>query len=1051
MAVNPQKFLPSAKSSSVKISKNLIKGSSQVAISEKSLENIGIIRIKVIEIDKILKGTLAAEKKNLIDKKKEESTKRREKTEEKLETNPRAEKASIKMPQLPRMGFLDWVKNFIGNIILGYFAVRMVDYLPKIIPIIKFIGQATDFVLDLGGKLLDGLVTFVDWGYKAYDATRGFVKNLFGNAEAKQFDQLSSALNKFLNLVIIAGMVTAGSGGFGGRGGGGTKPGVGGKPRVTTSGGGRAGRIDVRNPLRQRPDVTTGVGGKPQLRLPGTAARVTTSAAAKKGLLSSVRPFLKRVPLPVVGALIDFGLSWALGENPGRAAFRAIGAGILGTIGGGLAGALGLAGGPLAVATAALGAIAGGSLGDMAGGALYDLFFGGKKAKSPTKKMAGGGITRGGKTPGGVRRSLGGRKGKTKKYKRTIAPRKPGEVKTTSPGSDVGGEEKLFGIFPNPFKKVVDKYNPFKNVASAGKNLGESDYFGPIFAIASKIILGQKPSQSDYQNVGLGINMLVAKGINDGKLKGGLAAAFAEGGFVDPKTLDAISQGGDISDWVAKSFKDATDSNAQKTLREIQDNLRLKGADTPNAPTGQEEQDQEPGSLGSSGAPSAPGNAHPGWARIYELARKAGDPFPEVTASQWAIESGYGKYKTGKNNPFGQTGTHPKYGGTTLATPRDPGGGSKTFMNFGSESEAVAFRVKRWVPEYGNAKTPYEALMNIQKHGGRGRYAQGWPTRAFPEGDWMGYVRSVSGIIKSNGGNPNRPRVSGVAPSLDSMDGKAGSLPGGVTSRRMLTGPSQYIGWSTDYHIDTKFHRSLGMGNMVSAMDRLANAYSSRGRKIEFSNEGVAGSVWNPNASSKEKRSLLQRAIDAHSHSTFMRREGFLPFDYFIPKKNDPRGRYGKSAEGAEILLPSFGGKIDVGTKYGGYGKSAEIYSGNKMVALTGHGDTRYEKGGFTKNGPHMAMIGEKGREFVIDADSTAAIEQTFPGFLSAINEAKYKDAINVLRNFASYESEAPQTIFVPLPEMAEQGMVDSEYSGGSMFISGGEESDPFSSLYIGG
>ena len=182
MAINTQKFLPSSKGGVLaKVNKTLIKSSSSVALSDKSVKNIGIIKVKVIEIDSILKGTLAAEKKKLNESKKQDSSKRREKIEEKLETKPKAESGKMKMPSLPRMGFLDWVKNFIGNVILGYFAVRLVDHLPKIIPIVKFLGKATDFVLGVGGKLLDGLVTFIDWGYKAYDATRGFVKNLFGN------------------------------------------------------------------------------------------------------------------------------------------------------------------------------------------------------------------------------------------------------------------------------------------------------------------------------------------------------------------------------------------------------------------------------------------------------------------------------------------------------------------------------------------------------------------------------------------------------------------------------------------------------------------------------------------------------------------------------------------------------------------------------------------------------------------------------------------------------------------------------------------------------
>ena len=199
MAINTQKFLPSSKGGILaKVNRSIIKSSSSTSLSEKSLKDLSVIKVNVIEIDSILKGTLAAEKKKLTESKRQDSSRRREKIEEKLETKPKAENGKIKMPSLPRMGFLDWVKNFIGNIILGYFAVRLVDHLPKIIPIVKFLGKATDFVIGVGGKLLDGLVTFIDWGYKAYDATRGFIKNLFGNSEAKQFDQLSSSLNQFL-------------------------------------------------------------------------------------------------------------------------------------------------------------------------------------------------------------------------------------------------------------------------------------------------------------------------------------------------------------------------------------------------------------------------------------------------------------------------------------------------------------------------------------------------------------------------------------------------------------------------------------------------------------------------------------------------------------------------------------------------------------------------------------------------------------------------------------------------------------------------------------
>ena len=90
-----------------------------------------------------------------------------------------------------------------------------------------------------------------------------------------------------------------------------------------------------------------------------------------KSLLKFARPILKRIP--IVGALIDFALSVALGENPGRAAFGAIGAALLGTIGTFL-------GGPI-------GTFIGGLAGDFAGRQLYDLFFNKSSSKDVAKQQ----------------------------------------------------------------------------------------------------------------------------------------------------------------------------------------------------------------------------------------------------------------------------------------------------------------------------------------------------------------------------------------------------------------------------------------------------------------------------------------------------------------------------------------------------------------------------------------------------------------------------------------------------------------------------------------
>ena len=227
-----------------------------------------------------------------------------------------------------------------------------------------------------------------------------------------------------------------------------------------------------------------------------------------------------------------------------------------------------------------------------------------------------------------------------------------------------------------------------------------------------------------------------------------------------------------------------------------------------------------------------------------------------------------------------------------------------------------------------------------------------------------------------------------------------GQTAAGTSTKGMITGPAGYsrIGAGAAYHVDTKFHSSLGMGGMISAMDKMADAYAARGKEIVFSGQGYARlKAYKSDLDPKEKKALLTSAIDAHSHSSFMRAEGFKPFDYYIPDTGI-RDLYHPSTEKAEIILPDFGGKTNVGALYSGYGKSANIFdSSGKHVAMTGHGDLAYAEGGETLATPHMALIGEKGKEFVVDADSYEPIERMLPGLFDAINEAEGEDAIAAL------------------------------------------------------
>lgn len=119
------------------------------------------------------------------------------------------------------------------------------------------------------------------------------------------------------------------------------------------------------------------IGGR---RLAQAGAVQATQAFVKKAALGLLRPVFKRIP--IVGGLIDFVISLALGEPVGRAAAKAVGA----TLGGALGTLIPIPG---------VGTIAGGILGDLVGGAIYDAITGGggstpKKAEAPQQKEVGG-------------------------------------------------------------------------------------------------------------------------------------------------------------------------------------------------------------------------------------------------------------------------------------------------------------------------------------------------------------------------------------------------------------------------------------------------------------------------------------------------------------------------------------------------------------------------------------------------------------------------------------------------------------------------------------
>ena len=182
-----------------------------------------------------------------------------------------------------------------------------------------------------------------------------------------------------------------------------------------------------------------------------------------------------------------------------------------------------------------------------------------------------------------------------------------------------------------------------------------------------------------------------------------------------------------------------------------------------------------------------------------------------------------------------------------------------------------------------------------------------------------------------------RAQAQPQTPAVPGAKGGSGAYASGLK-----TGPSARIGGSSEYHIDTKIKASLSMEQKIAMMDQLSRGYAAEGRVIEFSNAAVAGLVYSHNMSAKDKADLLNKAFAAHNlpRGRALDQGGFHSLDYYIPKSGE--NRFGKSAEGAEILVPSIdGGKLEYHTG-GNYGRFVVgVDKDGNVLYKTGHGDSK--------------------------------------------------------------------------------------------------------------
>ena len=958
MAVDIQKLLPQRPVANRTIV--LLSDTSIIKVGDRKKDKYAEVTEKIDTATKLLAGTLAEEKKRINDERREKEKESRAGQEADLEKGKKKKSERDLTVKKPKMSFLDRIKKFINDIIFGFLLIKLVDYAPVLVPIAKGIAATVKFIVDIAGKILNSLITLVDWGYKAYDWTRGAIKTLGGEEAAENFDKLSGALNKFLNAALIVAMASSGAMG----GDKPTKPGAG-RPtaRARTAASTKAARVRYARRFG---------GDAARRRFKGNVAGRGFSAAvakrtpqALKTIFKPLKPFLKRIPF--IGGLIDFAINYFILKEPlGKAAFKAIGSTIVAGIGAAIGSVIP---GPGTLVGAALGGMAGDALADT----IYDMIF--KKEKPKESKVEG-------KAEGGISsRTIGGEREDIGVTVKEDTQRKPDLVK-------IKGKEEL----SNDYSKV--------------------DYFGPMLAVSNKMILGEQISPRDYESIGQGFTNLYLDGMEDGEIKGKSG----------------------IKDWVTSSMEKEVEKN-KDTLKKVESESETEDEEDEETPTTAEGLianylkvklgiKPKPKTKTTAGTGTVAGDRDSATGALMDanIAGTELDLFQRLVLAESIGEGPVGMALVARSvlNRAGLIQSGKASTGTFLANDSSitgviMGRGQYQPISDGSINKTRTDAQMATALEAIKTAQNVDKLRGILKSEGyddstvtKMLAATGFRTgSAFRDASQQVNVTQHGNHFFNTAGNTGLLIVGGSiadaqAPSADIQDD---IKPG--RDKKL------YLHWTAGGYNDPigGYHSVItGDGKVHRKID-----YNKPGNHTESRNQNsvglaVAAMREVPKGSGKytdwPKPVQIDRLVEESAKIT--KAWGWKPSDININKVMT----HGEAGSGKDGYLPAVSRRpYNYGpTVWGGDGSrwdldmlspSQKIGDGGRQIRSMIK--AKYAMGGKTKPGPHLAMVGEEGTEFVIDHDSFKAIEQAAPGFLDLLNKAEGKKAADLLMNYTSY------------------------------------------------
>ena len=197
--------------------------------SKSSGDTLTLIKIKVFEIDKFLKGTLAQEKASAKKTKKSDEKQKRKNQEGLLEKNTPKPKGILKKITAPAKGLFDGIFNFISNILLGRLLVVLLQKNPNLPggSLLMFLANMAEKIIDIIIGTLDAFGSFLAFGQEKLDGIKSWLTKYGGDEAGEAFDGLLGGLTNLFNAVVIVGSIFA--------------LGAGTRPDVKGKGGGRRG------------------------------------------------------------------------------------------------------------------------------------------------------------------------------------------------------------------------------------------------------------------------------------------------------------------------------------------------------------------------------------------------------------------------------------------------------------------------------------------------------------------------------------------------------------------------------------------------------------------------------------------------------------------------------------------------------------------------------------------------------------------------------------------------------------------------------------------